>query len=72
MVIAGYIRSAAPCSRCCEADLESSAVILNAPVAEHAARNLPGLDFMFTITNWDRLDEPPRRARNVPRTATER
>jgi AraC-like DNA-binding protein len=56
MVIIGYIRSAPPGSRWCEIDLEPGAVIVEAPGAEHTARNLPGLNFMFAIAERQQLD----------------
>jgi len=71
MVVIGYIRSAPPGSRWCGIDLEPGAVIVEAPAAEHAGRNLPGLDFMFVIAGRQQLDshadqlgiriEPPSR-----------
>jgi AraC-like DNA-binding protein len=57
MILMAYIRSATPGSRWCEIDLEPGAVLAYAPAAEHTARNLPGLDFMFAITDRRRLDE---------------
>jgi AraC-like DNA-binding protein len=52
-----YVRSATPGSRMCEIDLEPGAVLAYAPAAEHTARNLPGLEFMFAITDRQRLVE---------------
>jgi AraC-like DNA-binding protein len=57
MILMAYIRSATPGSRWCEIDLKPGTVVVYAPAAEHTARNLPGLDFMFAITNQRRLDE---------------
>jgi AraC-like DNA-binding protein len=57
MILMAYIRSATPGSRWCEIDLEPGGVVVYAPAAEHTARNLPGLDFMFAITDRQRLHE---------------
>jgi AraC-like DNA-binding protein len=56
-IIVAYIRSATPGSRWCEIDLEPGAILAYAPEAEHTARNLPGLDFMFAVTDRQQLEE---------------
>jgi AraC-like DNA-binding protein len=57
MLIVGYVRSATPGSRWCEIDLEPGAVLLYGPAAFHTARNLPGLDFMFAITDRHQMEQ---------------
>ncbi len=81
MVSIAHIRASPSQSRWCEIDLEPGAILAYGPGAEHTARNLPGLEFMFAITNRARLDEyadrlgirmkAPRRGavHQLPRTA---
>ena len=49
--VVAYIRSATPGSRWCEIDLEAGDVLVYGGAAEHVARNVPGLDFMFAIAD---------------------
>jgi AraC-like DNA-binding protein len=57
LILLAYIRSAPPGCRMCEIDLEPGAILAYAPEAEHTARNLPGLDFMFAVTDRQQLEE---------------
>jgi AraC-like DNA-binding protein len=57
MVSIAHIRASPSQSRWCEIYLEPGAILAYGPGAEHTARNLPGLEFMFAITNRARLDE---------------
>lgn len=71
VVCISYMRRTVPGSRWCEMSLQPGAVVAHAPSSEHTARNLPGTQFMFVITDQvqlrehaDRLgvrfDPPPR------------
>jgi AraC-like DNA-binding protein len=57
MIVLGFTRAVPSGCRWCEIDLEPGAILAYGPGAEHTARNLPGLDFMFAITSSERLDE---------------
>lgn len=56
-LIVAYIRSAPPGSRWCEIDLAPGDVVLYGPAVEHTARNVPGLDVMFAVTDPNQLTE---------------
>jgi AraC-like DNA-binding protein len=43
--------------RWCELDLEPGEILAYGPAAEHTARNLPGLEFMFVVVDVPRLTE---------------
>ena len=57
MVTLAYMRAAPPGCRWCEFDVEPGSILAYGPGAEHTARNLPGIDFMFAILERSRLDE---------------
>ena len=54
-VIVATITSAPPGSRWCEIPLEPGQVIVYSPRAEHVARNMPGLEFMFACFDVESL-----------------
>ena len=54
-LIVAYIRSAPPGCRWCDIDLEPGSVLVYGPSSQHAATNLPGLDFIFATTKLDHL-----------------
>lgn len=56
-IIVAHVISAARGCRWCEIDLEPGAVVVYGPAAEHTARNLPGLDFMFAVAGRQQLED---------------
>lgn len=52
-VLLAHIDASTPGSRWCEIDLKAGALIAYGPAAEHAAVNLPGLEFSFVAANID-------------------
>ncbi len=57
MVTLAYMRAAPPGSLWCEFDVEPGSILAYGPGAEHTARNLPGIDFMFAILRGSHLDK---------------
>jgi AraC-like DNA-binding protein len=57
MIVLGLTRAVPSGCRWCEIDLTPGSIVAYGPGAEHTARNLPGLDFIFAITSRERLDE---------------
>jgi AraC-like DNA-binding protein len=81
MVVMAHMRAVPQGVRWCEIDMEPGETLAYGPSAEHTARNLPGLDFMFVVLDvahleeysdclGTRIDVPQRgRVRQLARTA---